>query len=196
MNNSSCSGDTGNIKKALIIVDMQNDFCPGGALAVKGGEEIIPVINQYIKRFTEKNELVVFTRDWHPADHCSFKDQGGIWPPHCVAGTNGAEFHHDICVPEKSLIISKADLPSKDAYSGFDATSLDQHLKKLDIKEVWICGLATDYCVTSTVMDALKLGYKVKLLADAISAVDVSAGDGEKAIADMESAGAKACKLA
>ena len=195
MNNSSCSGDTGDIKKVLIIVDMQNDFCPGGALAVKGGDGIIPVINQYIKRFTEKNELVVFTRDWHPADHCSFKDHGGIWPPHCVAGTKGAEFHHGICVPEKSLIISKADTQSKDAYSGFDATSLDSQLKKLDIKEVWVCGLATDYCVTSTVMDALKLGYKVKLLADAISAVDISAGDGEKAIADMESAGAEVRRL-
>lgn len=185
----------GNLKKALIIVDMQNDFCPGGSLAVKDGDKIISAINQYIKKFSEKNEFIVFTRDWHPANHCSFKEYGGIWPVHCVAETKGAEFHPDIYAPEKPFIVSKADTSSKDAYSGFDATSLDSHLKKLNIEEVWVCGLATDYCVTSTVMDALKLGYKVKLLSDAIAAVDVNKGDGEKAIAGMVSAGAEIYRL-
>jgi len=191
--NNNCNCD--NRKKALIIVDMQNDFCPGGSLAVKGGDKIVSVINQYIKQFTAKDEFIVFTRDWHPADHCSFKEHGGMWPSHCVAGTKGAEFHQDIYVPEKFFIVSKADTVSKDAYSGFEATSLDSQLKKLDIKEVWICGLATDYCVASTVVDALKLGYKVKLLSDAIAAVDVNAGDGEKAIAKMVSQGAEVYRL-
>jgi len=118
-----------------------------------------------------------------------------MWPPHCVAETKGAEFHRDLYVPKNGFIISKADTSSKDAYSGFDSTSLDSHLKGLGIKEVWVCGLATDYCVKSTVDDALKLGYKVKLLSDAIAAVDVNKGDGEKAIAGMISAGAEICRL-
>ena len=191
---SSCCGAAGTTK-ALIIVDMQNDFCPGGSLGVNGGDKIISVINKYIEQFSAKNELVVFTRDWHPANHCSFKEYGGIWPSHCVAETKGAEFHKDIFVPENHVIVSKADTSSKDAYSGFDTTSLDSDLKKLGIGEVWVCGLATDYCVTSTVVDALELGYKVKLLVDAIAAVDVNAGDGEKAIAKMVSLGAEVYKL-
>jgi len=192
MNNNCCCNS---IKKALIIVDMQNDFCPGGSLAVKEGDKIVSVINQYIKQFKDEDEVIVFTRDWHPADHCSFKEYGGMWPSHCVAETKGAKFHQDIYVPEKSFIVSKADTASKDAYSGFEATLLDSQLKKLNIEEVWVCGLATDYCVASTVMDALKLGYKVKILSDAIAAVDVSAGDGEKAIAKMVSQGAEVYRL-
>ncbi len=185
----------GNAKKALIIVDMQNDFCPGGSLAVKKGDKIIFAINQYIKKFAAKDCFIVFTRDWHPENHCSFKEYGGIWPAHCIAASRGAEFHPDIYMPEKFFIVSKADNSSKDAYSGFDSTSLDSELKKLNIEEVWVCGLAADYCVKSTVFDALKLGYKVKLLADAIAAVDVNAGDGEQAILEMVSAGAEIYRL-
>ena len=191
MSNDCCCS---NIKKALIIVDMQNDFCPGGSLAVGGGDKIISAINKYITQFAAKDEFVVFTRDWHTVDHCSFKEHGGMWPAHCVAETKGAEFHKDICIPKNAFMVSKADTADKDAYSGFDGTPLDAHLKSLNIKEVWVCGLATDYCVASTVNDALKLRYKVKLLADAIAAVDVNAGDGEKAIARMKSAGAEVCR--
>ncbi|MCL2294937.1 MAG: nicotinamidase [Spirochaetes bacterium] len=191
--NNCCS--CGGAKKALIIVDMQNDFCPGGSLGVRGGDKIVSAINQYIKCFAEKDEFIVFTRDWHPANHCSFKENGGMWPPHCVAETKGAEFHADLHVPSNPFIISKADTASKDAYSGFDSTLLDSHLKTLGIEEVWVCGLATDYCVLSTVTDALELGYKVKLLSDAIAAVDVNAGDGEKAIEKMVSAGAENIRM-
>jgi len=187
------------MKKALLIVDMQNDFCPGGALAVKGGNEIVPVINNYIKYFSAGRHLVVFTRDWHTPDHCSFKQQGGIWPAHCVAGTAGAAFHPELYIPDKALIISKAASAEKDAYSGFEGTSpdgetLDEVLKKKDVKELTVCGLATDYCVKSTVLDALKNGYTVKLLIDGVSAVEVNPGDGDEALAEMKKAGAEIIK--
>lgn len=187
------------MKKALLIVDMQNDFCPGGALAVKGGNEIVPVINNYIKYFSAGRHLVVFTRDWHTPDHCSFKQQGGIWPAHCVAGTAGAAFHPELYIPDEALIISKAASAEKDAYSGFEGTSpdgetLDEVLKKKDVKELTVCGLATDYCVKSTVLDALKNGYTVKLLIDGVSAVEVKPGDGDEALAEMKKAGAEIIK--
>ena len=188
------------MKRALIIVDMQNDFCPGGSLAIEGGNKIIPVINKYIKNFTKDRDLIVFTRDWHTADHCSFTQQGGIWPPHCVAGTKGADFHPDIVVPENAVIISKAASAEKDAYSGFEGTSsdslmLDEVLKKKGINELFICGLATDYCVKSTVLDALNHGYRVKFLSDASSAVEVKSGDGNSAVKEMKTAGAEIGKF-
>lgn len=178
------------MRKALIVVDMQNDFCPGGSLAVKGGDDIVPAINRYIEQFSAGEDFVVFTRDWHPAGHCSFKPQGGSWPPHCVAGSKGAEFHRDLKIPDISFIVSKAESASKDAYSGFEGTTLDFELKELEVDEVWVCGLATDYCVKSTVLDALRLGYRVKLLADAVRAVDVNPGDGDRAVDEMVSSGA------
>ncbi|MDX9801531.1 MAG: nicotinamidase [Spirochaetia bacterium] len=187
------------MKKALVIVDMQNDFCPGGSLAVKGGNEIVPAINNYIKYFSAGRHLVVLTRDWHTPDHCSFTQQGGIWPPHCVAGTKGAEFHPDLDIPENALIISKASSAEKDAYSGFEGTSpdglmLDEVLKKIGVKELTVCGLATDYCVKSTVLDALKHGYTVKLLSTGVSAVEVKPGDGDAALSEMKAAGAEILK--
>ena len=178
------------IKKAHLVVDKQVDFCPGGALPVEGGNDIVPVINSYIEKFAAEEDFIVFTRDWHPQNHCSFTGNGGTWPPHCIAGTRGAEFHPGLVIPENSFIVSKADLPEKDAYSGFEGTGLDFELRELEVDEVWVCGLATDYCVKSTVLDALKAGYKTILLKDAVRAVNVSPGDGEKAVGEMTAAGA------
>jgi len=175
---------------ALIIVDVQNDFLPGGALAVPGGDQVVSPLNRCITLFTS-NKLPIFaTRDWHPANHCSFKSQGGPWPPHCVVGTKGAAFANGLDLPDETTIVSKADTQDKDSYSGFQGTGLHDHLRSLGIRRLFIGGLATDYCVLNTVMDALNLRYKVLLLADAARAVDLEPGDGERAIAKMESAGA------
>jgi len=175
---------------ALIIVDVQNDFLPDGALAVPEGNQVVPPLNRCIALFTS-NKLPIFaTRDWHPANHCSFKSQGGPWPPHCVAGTKGAAFANGLNLPDETTTVSKADTQDKDAYSGFQETGLHDHLKSLGIRRLFIGGLATDYCVLNTVMDALRLEYKVLLLADAVRAVNLDPHDGERAMTKMESAGA------
>jgi len=175
---------------ALIIVDVQNDFLPSGALAVSEGNQVVSPLNRCIALFTS-NELPIFaTRDWHPANHCSFKSQGGPWPPHCVAGTKGAAFANRLNLPDGTTIVSKADTQDKDAYSSFQRTGLHDHLKSLGISRLFIGGLATDYCVLNTVMDALSLKYTVLLLADAIRAVNLDPHDGEHAMTKMESAGA------
>jgi len=175
---------------ALIIVDVQNDFLPGGALAVPAGDRVVPVLNRCIALFTSHGLPVFATRDWHPPDHCSFQPQGGPWPPHCVAGTKGAEFANGLNLPDETTVVSKADTQDQDAYSGFEGTGLHDHLRSLGIKRLFIGGLATDYCVLNTVMDALKLGYQVLLLTDAVRAVNINPGDGERAIAEMQAAGA------
>jgi len=179
------------MKRALIAVDIQNDFCPGGSLAVAGGDKIINVANALIKSFVKKEEPVFFTRDWHPANHLSFKENGGIWPPHCIADTKGARFHKDLIVPENALIISKAHEPALEAYSGFEGTDLSARLRSLNVDSLVIMGLATDYCVKSTVMDALKEGFEVTVISDGVMAVNVADGDGEKALSEMREAGAK-----
>jgi len=175
---------------ALIIVDVQNDFLPGGALAVPEGDQVVPPVNHCISLFISYELPVFATRDWHPAKHCSFKAQGGPWPPHCIAGTKGAAFADGLNLPDETTIVSKADTQDKDAYSGFQETGLHDHLRSLGIKRLFIGGLATDYCVLNTVMDALKLGYEVLLLADAIRAVNINAGDGERAVTEIRAAGA------
>lgn len=175
---------------ALLIVDMQNDFLPGGSLAVPRGDEVAAVLNRYIKSFASRNLPVYATRDWHPERHCSFRAQGGIWPPHCVAGTPGAEFAAALQLPPSAVIISKATTAEQDAYSGFEGTNLDQQLHAANIHRLFIGGLATDYCVLGTVRDALKLGYRVLLLVDAIRAVDVRPGDGLRAEQEMLGLGA------
>jgi len=174
----------------LIVVDVQNDFLPGGALAVPGAEAVVPVLNQYIGHFARKGLPVFATRDWHPENHCSFREHGGPWPPHCVATTRGAEFAPDLSLPDSVIVISKGTDPERDAYSGFQGTDLDDRLKSLNIHRLFIGGLATDYCVLSTVRDALDKGYEVLLLKDAIRAVDVKPGDGERAIDEMLRLGA------
>ena len=176
---------------AVIIVDVQNDFIPGGSLAVPHGDEIVPVLNQYIAAFAAAGLAVFATRDWHPADHCSFKAQGGIWPPHCVAGTAGAAFAPALALPASAVIISKATARDSDAYSGFAGTDLEARLREGGITRVFVGGLATDYCVLNTVRDARRLGFDVVLLADAVAAVNVTPGDGPKALAEMLRLGAR-----
>ncbi len=182
-------------KDALIVVDMQRDFMPGGALPVPEGDKIVPRLNQYIRLFFERGLPVFFTRDWHPPDHISFKDQGGVWPPHCVQDTEGAKFHPDLYIPpDNRFIISKGTSRDFDAYSGFQGTMLDQLLKERGIRRVFVGGVATDYCVKNTVLGAINLGYEAFLLLDGIKGVDVKQGDSERAIEDMLGAGAVGVK--
>jgi len=180
---------------ALLVVDVQNDFI-GGTLAVPGADRLIPALNRYIAAFTARGLPVLATRDWHPADHCSFRERGGPWPGHCVAGTHGADFHPALALPPGAAIVSKATAPEREAYSSFAGTDLDQRLAAQDVRRLFIGGLATDYCVVQTTRDALQQGYEVCVLADAIGAVDASPGDGARAIADMRTRGAAMVTLA
>jgi nicotinamidase/pyrazinamidase len=178
-------------KKALIVVDVQNDFCPGGSLAVAHGDEVVAPLNTLTRAFLDRHEPVFQTRDWHPAETKHFTAYGGTWPVHCVQGTRGAEFHSDLLRDPRITIISKGTDESADGYSGFDGTNLAQLLREKGVDEVWVGGLATDYCVKHTVLDALREGFKVKALADAMRPVNVSAEDGQKAIEEMRNAGAE-----
>jgi nicotinamidase/pyrazinamidase len=187
-NPNDCQPRTGD---ALLVVDVQNDFLPGGSLAVPGGDEVVPALNWYLQIFAAHGLPVYATRDWHPQQHCSFRKQGGPWPPHCVAGTRGAQFAAALQLPPDAVIVSKATTVEKDAYSGFEGTGLDSQLRAADIRRIYIGGLATDYCVLNTVRDALRLGYQVLLLGDAIRAVDVRPGDGMRAEAEMARLGAQ-----
>lgn len=175
---------------ALLIVDAQVDFLPGGRLAVPAGDEVVPVLNAYLRAFGRRGLPVFATRDWHPPDHCSFREHGGPWPPHCVAHSDGARFAPLLDLPCGVTIISKAAEAQKDAYSGFEGTALDAILRAAGVRRVFVGGLATDYCVLNTVRDARRLGYAVRLLTDAIRAVDVQPGDGERAVAQMRALGA------
>lgn len=171
---------------ALIIVDVQNDFCPGGALAVPEGDKVIPTINSLIGRF----DKVFTTQDWHPADHVSFKSQGGTWPPHCVAGTPGAELHRDLKASDAIHILKGTD-SDKEAYSGFHRTDLASRLRKSGITRIFVGGLATDYCVKNTVLDGRKGGFETVVISDAVRGVNVNPHDSENAIAEMRDAGAE-----
>lgn len=177
-------------RAALIIVDAQNDFCPGGALPVPDGDRVVPVLNRYIEIFFKAGAPIFATRDWHPQRHVSFKPQGGIWPPHCLQGTPGSEFHPDLKLPAEAVIVSKGSDPGEDAYSGFQGTELAERLKRQGIRRLFIGGLATDYCVKSTVLDALNAGFETVILADASKGVNVAPGDSAKAIAEMREVGA------
>lgn len=179
------------IQAALILVDIQNDFCAGGALAVKDGDEIVEVVNKLIPFFP----LVVATQDWHPSNHFSFKAQGGVWPPHCVQNTGGAQLHPSLHQKRIDHFFHKAFTVDNDSYSGFDGVEekgllLNEVLNAKKIKKVYVTGLATDYCVKFTTIDAIKNGYDVFLITDAIRAVDVVEGDGEKAIKELAKLGA------
>jgi nicotinamidase/pyrazinamidase len=173
------------MRTALIVVDVQNDFCPGGALAVKGGDLLGPRIMEA----AEEADVLVATRDIHPLDHCSFDAQGGIWPPHCVMGTTGAEFHRSMVGIPFDRIQGKGTERDRDAYSGFDRTSLADYLRKRRVDRVVICGIATDYCVKATALDALGQGFHTTVLADAVAAVDVTPGDGDRALRELEDCG-------
>jgi nicotinamidase/pyrazinamidase len=176
---------------ALIVVDVQRDFLPGGALAVAHGDEVVAPLNQALRAFERAGRPVFASRDWHPADHCSFRARGGPWPPHCVAGTRGAEFAEGLALPAGTTVVTKADTPDADSYSAFGGTDLEAQLRRQGVRRVVVGGLATDYCVLNTVLDARAAGFDVLVLADAVRAVEVAPGDGERAIAKMEQAGAR-----
>jgi nicotinamidase/pyrazinamidase len=180
---------------ALIIVDLQNDFCPGGALPVPECDQVVPVLNDYIKIFKKANAKIFATRDWHPPNHISFEAQGGPWPPHCVQDTEGAKFHSDLKLPAEVTVVSKAMDPHKEAYSGFDGTDLTNRLTQNGVTRVFVGGLATDYCVKNTVLDARKNGFETVLLLDASRGINVEPDDVAKAIAKMVKSGAGQCTL-
>ncbi len=192
MNDTDGSSDvrTPEAGDALLVVEMQNDFMPGGALGVDGGDEIVPEVNRMIKSFTRLGLPIIFSRDWHPAGHCSFLEQGGIWPVHCVQHSEGAAFTKDLALPDNLSIISKATHLDQEAYSAFDGTGLDEMLTRLGITRIFIVGLATDYCVLATVRDARKSGFEVIVLEGAVRAVNVHSQDGSRALEEMARLGA------
>ena len=187
-------------RDALVIVDVQNDFCPGGALGVPGGDAVVPVLNRYAERFAAAGAPVFASRDWHPAVTTHFKAHGGVWPPHCVHDTPGAAFHAALALPAGAVIVSKGMDPREDSYSCFQAETPDgmpfaATLGELGASRLFVGGLATDYCVKSTVVDGVREGFEMVVLADAIAAVDLTPGDGEKAIDEMRAAGASLIRL-
>lgn len=175
---------------ALVVVDVQYDFLPGGALGVPDGNAVLPALNGYIRRFATAGLPIFFSRDWHPSNHCSFHEQGGPWPPHCVAGSEGAAFADGLHVPEDVIVISKATAAHADAYSAFQGTILADRLRDLGCRRLFVGGLATDYCVLATVRDAVHEGFAVVVLCDAIRAVNLNPGDGQRAEDEMRRAGA------
>jgi nicotinamidase/pyrazinamidase len=177
-------------RRALIVVDVQNDFCPGGSLAVERGDEVVAPLNRLIAEFLERGEPVYKSRDWHPAQTRHFADYGGTWPVHCVQNTRGAEFHPQLLDDPRIQIISKG-MGDEDQYSAFDGTSLAELLREQGVTEVYVGGLATDYCVKNTVLDALRGGFKVKALTEAMRAVNLQPGDDERAVEEMRRAGAE-----
>ncbi len=185
---------------ALLVVDVQNDFCPGGALAVTGGDEIVGVLNDYVRHFSKRAEPVYFSRDWHPARTTHFRAWGGKWPPHCVQESHGAAFHPALQVPSQAVIVSKGMDPDQDAYSAFhgvDAAGrpLAASLRAHAVETLYIGGLATDYCVRSSVLDALDAAFDTVLLVDAIRGIDLNPGDVQRAIDEMRTFGARMATL-
>jgi nicotinamidase/pyrazinamidase len=189
-----------NFKKALLIVDVQNDFCSGGTLPVPEADKIIKNLNKYIKIFSQKKLHIFASRDWHPKKTKHFKQFGGAWPKHCVQNTEGAQFHARLKLPKETIVLSKGMDPEKESYSAFESfddnnTPFMDLLKIFGIKELYIGGLATDYCVKASAIDALRAQFKVRLLTDAIKGVDVNPGDSEHAIKEMVDCGAKRTSL-
>ncbi len=173
--------------KALLIVDFQNDFTPGGALPVPDGDAIAGHVNRLAERF----DFVLATRDWHPPDHSSFEQHGGPWPVHCVRDSEGAQLHPSLAREHVDVIVDKGQDPGTEGYSGFEGTELERLLRERGVDEVVVCGLATDYCVKNTALDALRAGFRVTVVEDAVRGVDVSPGDSERALAEMRDAGAR-----
>lgn len=180
---------------ALLIEDVQNDFCSGGSLAVPDGDEVVPVLNRYIELFGKQGLPVFASRDWHPEDSHHFREGGGIWPTHCVRGSLGARFHPGLRLPEQVVVISKGMATTEDGFSAFEGVTADgmdflECLRQMGVRQLYVGGLATDYCVKYTVLDALRRGFGVTLLLDAVRGVDIMPGDSEGAIREMVSAGA------
>jgi nicotinamidase/pyrazinamidase len=175
---------------ALLVVDVQNDFLPGGALGVREGDRVVAPLNVWLEAFRRAGCITIASRDWHPPGHCSFAAEGGPWPVHCVAGTPGAQFAAGLELPAGTWIIDKATQRHEDAYSAFQGTGLAARLAAAGVRRLWVGGLATDYCVLASARDALAAGLAVVVLTDAIRAVDVHAGDGARALEALAAAGA------
>jgi nicotinamidase/pyrazinamidase len=172
---------------ALLIIDFQNDFVPGGALPVPDGDRIAPRVQELLD--SDDFDLIVATRDWHPADHHSFAAQGGPWPPHCVQGTEGAELHPSVDRSRIDVVVDAGYEPHLEGYSGFEETELERVLRERGVDRVTVVGLATDYCVRATAVDALRLGFDVTVDSQGVRGIDVSPGDSERALAEIEAAG-------
>lgn len=182
-------------RDALIIVDVQNDFCPGGSLGVEDGDRIVPVLNRYIERFAAASLPIIATRDWHPQKTNHFKSYGGVWPAHCIQGTSGAEFHRDLRLRRDGIVVSKGTDADEDSYSAFQGKDdsgkpLAELLRGLGVTRIFVGGLATDYCVKQTALDGLRRGFKVVVLDDAIRGVDLQPNDSANAVAEVRAAGA------
>jgi nicotinamidase/pyrazinamidase len=183
------------VADALIVVDVQRDFCPGGSLAVQDGDAVVPVLNQWVEAFSARRLPIAYTRDWHPPGHVSFAERGGPWPPHCVQNTDGARFHPDLTV--QGAVFNKGYAVDRDAYSGFEGIHVDtgqslaEWLRLQGARRLLVGGLATDYCVRATVLDALKEGFEVWVDPSACRAVNVQPDDGRRALAEMEAHGAR-----
>ncbi len=169
--------------KGLLVVDVQNDFCPGGSLAVSEGDKVVPVINRLLGLF----DVIVASKDWHPSGSVHFKK----WPPHCVQDSAGAEFHPQLLRKKIQQVFLKGTQDKDDGYSAFEATNLDltSYLKQAEIKELYVVGLATDYCVKASALDAAKKGFRTYVVTDAVAAVNVKPDDGSNALSEMNLAG-------
>ena len=183
-------------KTALIVIDVQNDFCPGGALAVKDGDQVVPPLNRYMAKFKAAGAPIFATRDWHPAKTSHFNTSGGPWPPHCIQGSQGAQFHPSLALPSETVIVSAGMGSDEDGYSGFlgkdeRGTLLVDLLRQQGVEHLFVGGLATDYCVKHTVLDGLKEGFKVVLLTDSVRGVNLKPDDSARAIEEMLHAGAE-----
>jgi nicotinamidase/pyrazinamidase len=182
------------INKALLIVDVQNDFCPGGALGVQNGNSVVPVLNRYIEKFGQAGMPIFLTRDWHPPRTSHFNTAGGLWPPHCIQGSKGAEFHPDLRISNEAVVVSKGTAVDEDSYSAFAAAdardvALKDLLRQRGVERIYVGGLATDYCVKETVLEGLMQGFQVVLLHDAICGVNLQPEDSARAIEAMVKAG-------
>jgi len=188
-------------KSALLLVDVQNDFCPGGALAVPQGDAVVPVLNDYISRFASRGLPVLASRDWHPPETSHFHAGGGPWPPHCVQDTEGAAFHPDLVLPADVIVVTKGTSPTDDGYSAFEATdeagrAVGERLRAAGVGTLYVGGLATEYCVRASVLDALGQGIDTVLLLDAVRGIDVQPGDVARAVDEMIRASARTATLA
>jgi nicotinamidase/pyrazinamidase len=187
--------------RALLLVDVQNDFCPGGSLAVPDGDAVVPVLNEYVRRLSGRDVEVYASRDWHPDVTRHFKEHGGPWPPHCVAETGGAAFHPQLELGGQATVVTKGTNPEDDGYSAFEAAdpagrSLGDVLRGKQTRTLYVGGLATEYCVRASVLDGLQAGLDVVVLLDAVRGIDVQAGDVARALDEMLRAGARTATLA
>lgn len=188
-------------KAALLIVDVQNDFCPGGALQITNGDRVIQPINLAVEHFVAAGLPILASRDWHPPNTRHFRAFGGVWPAHCVQGTEGAAFHPDLRLPKTTVVLSKGINQELDGYSAFEGITADgrmltELLHELEVRNLYISGLATDYCVLCTTLEALRNGFNVTVLTDAVAGVDIVQGESACAMEDMANAGAQLATVA